>query len=170
MAGELVKARLKEALDGIAKACAHIVRSVMDSDIGINDKTGTNTLTLSDAYKDVEAINVDNMGVINLLINEYAVLYIDAQGYPYARRPGLTKSDGRPSFPPVEVIRAWAAKNMLPTDNSTIYLISKSIWEKGIKARPFIEASFEEMDNWYGEWADQLFEALCAELDEFFNQ
>lgn len=159
--------RIRNTLNEIAAQCVAIVHAVMDSDIGVNDKVGINTLTGSNAYKNIEAVTTEDIGVINLLIDEYAVLYIDGNGYEWARRPVTVKKDQK--WPPVQVIVEWAARKGLPTDNKTVYLICKSIWEKGIKARPFINASFEQIDKEFTDWADKLFNDLCSGLDEFFS-
>lgn len=159
--------RIKSTLKDFASQCAAIVRAVMDSDIGVNDKVNINTLSGSNAYKEVEGISTEDVEVINLLINEYAVLYVDGNGYPWARRPVTMKKDQK--WPPVDVISDWAARKGIPTDNGTIYRICYSIWYYGIKARPFIEPSFEEIDNQFDEWADKLFNDLCSGLDAFFK-
>lgn len=160
--------RIKTTLNEIAAQCVAIVHAVMDSEIGINDKVGINTLTGSNAYKNIEAVATDDIEVINLLIDEYAVLYIDGDGFEWARRPVSVKKDQK--WPPPQIIAEWAARKGLPTDNNTVYLMCKSIYEKGIKARPFINASFEEIDKEFENWADKLFNDLCSGLDEFFNQ
>lgn len=162
--------RIRNTLNEITAQCVAIVHTVMDSDIGVNDKVGINTLTGSNAYKNIEAVTTEDIGVINLLIDEYAVLYIDGNGYEWARRPVTVKKDQK--WPPVQVIAEWAARKGIAelTDNRAIYLICKSIFEKGIKARPFINASFEQIDKEFTDWADKLFNDLCSGLDEFFNQ
>lgn len=159
--------RIKSTLKEVAAQCAAIVRTVMDSDVGVNEKVGVNTLTGSNAYKQVEGIATDDIEVLQLLVNEYAVLYVDGNGFQWARRPVTEKPDQK--WPPVEVIRDWASRKGIPTDNGTIYRICYSIWYEGIKARPFIESSFSEIDNRFGEWADRLFNDLCSGLDEFFK-
>ena len=160
--------RIRNTLNEIAAQCVAIVHSVMDSEVGINDKVGFNTLSGSNAYKNIEAVAAEDLGVINLLVDEYAVLYIDGDGFEWARRPVTVKKDQK--WPPQQIIAEWAGRKGIPTDNSTIYLICRSIWEKGIKARPFIEPSFEEIDRRFAEWADKLFEDLCSGLDLFFNR
>ena len=160
--------RIKQTLTDIAIQCVSIVHAVMDSDIGINDKVNINTLTGSNAYNNIDAVATEDLGVINLLIDEYAVLYIDGDGFEWARRPVSVKKDQK--WPPPQIIAEWAARKGLPTDNNTVYLMCKSIYEKGIKARPFINASFEEIDKEFENWADKLFNDLCSGLDEFFNQ
>lgn len=159
--------RIKSTLKEVAAQCAAIVRSVMDSEAGVNDKVGVNTLTGSNAYKQVEGIATDDIEVLQLLVNEYAVLYVDGNGFEWARRPVTVKKDQK--WPPPQAIAEWAARKGIPTDNKTIYLICRSIWLEGIKARPFIESSFEIIDANFEEWADKLFDDLCVGLDEFFR-
>lgn len=159
---------IKSVLKDFAAQCAAIVRTVMDSDVGINEKVGINTLSGSNAYKEVEGVSTDDIEIVNLLINEYAVLYVDGNGFAWARRPVSEKPDQK--FPPPQVIAEWAGRKGIPTDNKTIYLICRSIWEKGIKARPFVETSFETIDEEFDGWADRLFDAICVGLDAFFNE
>ena len=163
--------RIKQTLNEFAKHCTIIVHAILNSEVGINNKVGKNTLGAgnSDLYNTIEALSTEDVGVINLLIPEYGVLYVDGNGYEYARRPKLMKN-GKPNFPPVEVIRDWATRKMLPNDNSSVYLYSRSIWEFGIKARPFVEPSLDEIGRQFDRWADKLFNDLCSGLDEFFNQ
>lgn len=159
--------RIKSTLKDVASQCAAIVRAVMDSEVGVNDKVGINTLSGSNAYKEIEGINGDDIEIISLLINEYAVLYVDGNGFEWARRPVTVKKDQK--FPPPQVIAEWCSRKGIPSDNKTVYLICRSIWLEGIKARPFIEPSFEEIDRQYDGWADQLFDDLCSGLDAFFK-
>ena len=56
--------RIKSTLKEVAAQCAAIVRTVMDSDVGVNDKVGVNTLTGSNAYKQVEGIATDDIEVL----------------------------------------------------------------------------------------------------------
>lgn len=171
---EIMKNKLHEALNDIQRDVVNIVRAVLDSDVGVNEKVYQNTLSDSNLYNEIEAeFDEENMDIINLMIPEYGVLYVDGDGYKWARRPAnpaLNDSYEKQSWPPTEAIRDWAARKGIPTDNSTIYLICRSIWWWGIKARPFIDPSFENFDKEFGEWADKLFDALTSGLDEFFNE
>ena len=164
--------RLKEVFDTVASECKLIMQTLLESDeIGINEKVGINTLADSRTHNQIEGINVDDFGIIKLLVNEYAVLYVDGIGYEWARRPANPDISGArldQSWPPVDIIVDWASRRGIPTVNETIYKICWSIWWKGIKARPFIEPTFDEIDNMYDEWADKIFDALCEGLDEFF--
>lgn len=164
---------LKEKLLEIKDEIVSIVHTILESDVGINPKTGTNTLQDSNLYNNIEVdFNEQDIEILNLMIPEYGVLYVDAEGHKWARRPAnpdLPDSKKDQSYPPPNVIAEWAGRKGIPTDNSTIYLICRSIWWEGIQARPFIDASFEEIDKRYTKWADELFETLIKPIDEFFN-
>ena len=136
-----------------------LVRMVMESNVGINRKTGSNTLVGSDIYKSlsVKATNDGDL-VFDIILNDY-ITYIES-----GRRKGA-------KFPPVAPIVAWARKKGIPTDNSTIYLIRRAISRDGIKPRPFMAHVLEEIDReWDDQLADELFNKIISEIDKFFNE
>lgn len=137
---------------------AKIVRMVMESNIGINSKTGGNTLSQSDIYRQLSVISTsDGDLVFDIMLNDY-ITYIES-----GRRKGA-------NMPPVEPIVRWARKHGIPTDNSTIYLIRRAISRDGIKPRPIMAKVFEELDNsWDDGWSDRLFKIIIEQLDKFFN-
>ena len=104
-----------------------LVRMVMESNVGINRKTGSNTLVNSNIYKtlSVKATNDGDL-IFDIILNDYLV-FIES-----GRRKGA-------KFPPVEPIVKWARSRGIPTDNSTIYLIRRAISRDGIKSRPILQ-------------------------------
>lgn len=135
-----------------------LVRMVMESNVGINSKTGSNTLVNSQIYKtlSVRATNDGDL-IFDIILNDYLV-YIEN-----GRRKGA-------KLPPVEPIVRWARSKGIPTDNSTIYLIRRAISRDGIKARPFMAHVMEEIDReWDNNVADELFNKIMEEIDKFFN-
>lgn len=135
-----------------------LVRMVMESNVGINSKTGSNTLINSQIYKtlSVRATNDGDL-IFDIILNDYLV-YIEN-----GRRKGA-------KLPPVEPIVRWARSKGIPTDNSTIYLIRRAISRDGIKARPFMAHVLEEIDReWDNNVADELFNKIMEEIDKFFN-
>lgn len=135
-----------------------LVRIVMESNVGINEKVGVNTLTNSDIYKtlSVRATNDGDL-VFDIILNDY-LIYIEN-----GRRKGA-------KFPPVEPIVKWCRKKGIPTDNSTIFLIRRAISRDGIKARPFMANVMDELDrNWKNDVADELFNKIMTEIDKWFN-
>jgi len=140
------------------KDIAKIVRMVMESNVGINSKTGGNTLSKSDIYRQLSVISTsDGDLVFDIMLNDY-ITFIES-----GRRKGA-------KFPPVEPIVRWARKHGIPTDNSTIYLIRRAISRDGIKPRPIMAKVFEELDNsWDDGWSDKLFDIIMEKIDKFFN-
>lgn len=135
-----------------------LVRMVMESNIGINDKVGKNTLTNSEIYKtlQVKATNDGDL-VFDIILNDYLV-FIES-----GRRKGA-------KMPPIEPIVRWARSRGIPTDNSTIFLIRRAISRDGIKARPFMAYVMDEVDReWNDSLADELFNKIMEETDKFFN-
>ena len=149
---------LTKIINEFAKDIATIVRLVMDSNVGINSKTGSNTLSQSDIYRQLSVISTsDGDLVFDIMLNDY-ITYIEN-----GRRKGA-------KMPPVEPIVRWARKHGIPTDNSTIFLIRRAISRDGIKPRPIMAHVFEELDRaWESEWSDRLFNIITEQLDKFFN-
>ena len=141
----------------IGKDIAKIVRTVMESNVGINSKVGVNTLSNSNLYNDLSVIATnDGDLVFDLMLNDY-LTFIES-----GRRKGA-------KMPPVEPIIRWCRQKGIPTDNSTVYLIRTAISRDGIKARPFMVHVFEEIDREWDSWADEIFNLIMDEIDKFFN-
>lgn len=149
---------LTRILFEFGKDIAKIVRMVMDSNVGINKKSGHNTLSNSDIYKQLSVISTsDGDLVFDIMLNDY-ITFIES-----GRRKGA-------KMPPVEPIVRWCKKKGIPTDNSTIYLIRRAISRDGIQPRPVMETVFKELDReWQGAWSDRLFGIIIEQLDNFFK-
>ena len=141
-----------------SKDLMQLVRMVMESNVGINQKVGRNTLTSSQIYKtlSVRATNDGDL-IFDIVLNDY-IQFIES-----GRRKGA-------KFPPVEPIVRWARSKGIPTDNSTIFLIRRAISRDGIKPRPIMQYVFEEVDReWDEQLADELFNKITEMIDNFFN-
>lgn len=141
-----------------SKDLMQLVRMVMESNVGINSKTGSNTLINSQIYNTLSVKATNNGDLIfDIILNDYLV-YIEN-----GRRKGA-------KMPPIEPIIRWAKSKGIPTDNSTIYLIRRAIARDGIKARPFMAHVMEEMDREWNGLADEIFNVIMEETDKFFNK
>lgn len=141
-----------------SKDLMQLVRMVMESNVGINQKVGRNTLTSSQIYKtlSVKATNDGDL-IFDIVLNDY-ITFIES-----GRRKGA-------KFPPVEPIVRWARSKGIPTDNSTIFLIRRAISRDGIKPRPIMQYVFDEIDReWDEQLADELFNKIMDLIDNFFN-
>lgn len=141
-----------------SKEVMSLVRMVMESNVGINEKVGRNTLVGSNIYKtlSVKATHDGDL-VFDIILNDY-ITFIES-----GRRKGA-------KFPPIEPIVRWARSRGIPTDNSTIYLIRRAISRDGIKPRPFMQYVFEDIErDWNENLADDLFNIIIKDVDKFFT-
>ena len=89
------------------------------------------------------------------------------------RRPG--------SYPPAAAILAWVREYNIQTRTSSskrslsvnqlVFLIQRSIYKNGIKARPFLKDSQEFAEKLAGDIAEQIIlPSLASPLDKVFNK
>lgn len=150
-------ARVASVIADIMTEAKSIVLVVMSSELGVNKKVGKNTLVDSDLFNTVD-VKSEDIEVVTLLVNDY-IDYIEN-----GRKPG--------SFPPPHAIAEWCQKKGLPSDNSTVFLICRSIYEKGIAPRPIFDGSegvWETIDSVFDAWAEDIFTAITSGLTEWFN-
>ena len=141
-----------------SKDLMQIVRMVMESNVGINEKVGENTLVKSNIYKtlSVKATNDGDL-IFDIILNDY-LTFIES-----GRRKGA-------KMPPVEPIVRWCKSKGISTDNSTIFLIRRAISRDGIRPRPIMQYVFDEIDReWNDGLADEIFSKIMEEIDKFFN-
>lgn len=151
----MYKRDFKEVIDQIAFDIKRAFQYLMESERGINNKINENTLVDSHIYDELE-VNQTDIGLYTILINDY-VDYIES-----GMQPGHWVKE--------DYLIPWMVDKGIPTDNETIKKVQGSIYWYGIEPRPFVEDSFERIESFWDEWADELFESLCAELDIFFDE
>ena len=157
MSKEEIIARVEALMQIIAEESKAIIRYVLESDKGVNPKVGKNTLVDSELYNTI-GCDVDDIEVVRLFVNDY-IDYIEN-----GRASG--------SFPPPQAIADWCGRKGLPTDNSTVYAICMSIYQKGIAPRPIFEGNdgvWERIDAVFDRWSESIVNAITSNLDEFFN-
>lgn len=163
---------IRKELQGLAESIKKEILRRMESSVGINKRTGTNTLVDSDLYRsvDVKADN-DNELVFSILQHwEYVVL-----GWKHTGRfPGT-----RDQF--LENLRDWVRRKGIRFGNMTqtqiVYAIYRNINMEGISARPFITYDPNEdpaailpfLDDFFTKWADEVFEEITKEIDKKFK-
>lgn len=142
----------------IASDIVTIIRLVMESDVGTNSKTNTNTLVGSNLYKTLKTIaRNDGDLVFDIMMNDY-LQYVEN-----GRRKGA-------KWPPIDPIVQWMKRKGIQPTNSNIFLIRRSIAEQGIKPRPILAKALELIDDkWNDKWADRLFEVIIGELEGYFK-
>ena len=148
---------LHKYLETIAKEAKSILMSVMASEKGVNTKVGVNTLVDGRIFQEIET-DVEDVELVNLLVNDY-IQYIES-----GRRPG--------TYPPPNVIAEWCQRRHIPSDNRTVYLICRSIYEKGIPARPIFDGNggvWDMIDKEWSTWSDVIFQTITDYLSDDFK-
>lgn len=142
------------AVHALSEIILKSLKDILASDIGVNKKSGKNSLKNSDFAKSLE--------VLTGLKEDSFEFYVVGNYYWYwiewGRKPNRR-------MPPYDPILRWAKKNGLPTDNSTLYAIRKSIGENGFEGRHFIEPTLSMIEKDLDAWADKVFESIVSMLD-----
>lgn len=144
-------------LETIAKEAKGIIMSVMASEKGVNAKVGVNTLVDGRIFQEIDT-DVEDVELVKLLVNDY-IQYIES-----GRKAG--------TYPPPNVIAEWCQRRGIPSDNSTVYLICRSIYENGIKARPIFDGDggvWDMVEREWSTWSEMIFETICSGLSENFK-
>lgn len=162
--------KLREVLEELGNEVIKHFREVMNSDMGINPKTGTNTLKDSNLYKQMDMKVYPDREMVEVLINSYAE-YVDMGRMSHAEvKTGNFTPMKNGGFPPLNVLRDWAQRKGIPTDNRTLYLIGRSIAINGIRPRPVFSYAWRDLEDMLPEYLDKLFEAIINDLVEWFNK
>lgn len=148
----------------IAQDIVRAAREVMASSVGINDKVAKNTLVDSDLSRQIDW-KIDFSGervIIDTLFNYY-IQFIEE-----GRKPMTGK------MPPEDAIIKWMRRKHIVSSNRNIrsvaFLIRRAIWRDGYNARPILKTLSDNVDDlWETKWADQLFEALIKDINEYFK-
>ena len=159
MKKEEVIANARAAVLSVAAQCKEVVRAVMEGPLGVNDKVGRNTLVGSRLMESVDSSVGEDVEVVRIAMNGY-VEFIES-----GRRPG--------SWPPPHAIAEWCQRKGIPSDNSTVFLICRSIYERGIKARPMFDPSggiWELAEQYFDRtWGEDVFNAILKIIDDYFS-
>lgn len=158
-----MRVELAKVIQEISNDIVRGARQIMDSDVGINTKVGTNTLSHSNLYNQIKQSwkEGDNI-VIDTIFNGY-LEYIELDRPPrYGKRP------------PVLEIAKWLKRKHIVSSNENImsvaYAVSYAIWRDGWKGRKVFDALDKYVDSGFdNQYADLIFEGLFKELDNYFK-
>ena len=161
---------IKEALQELADEMKSILEDRIDK-YGINQRTGENTLQGSELERSIEIEATDNG--VRLSINAY---------WEFVSR-GWQRTGNYPNTfaQMLSNVLKWVRDKGIRfgslTENQITWAVVKSIWERGITARPFMVYSDDgdltkmipELDAYIDKWFDTLFEAIITDLNKYFN-
>ena len=138
---------------------------------GINPKTGANTLQGSELEKSLKVIPEEDG--LTLQIASYWEFV--SRGWERTHNYEGTMSQF------VRNVNDWVRRKGISLGNMTqsqmVFIIIKNIMEKGLRARPFmvydeegdLEKMIPELKDYMGKWFDDLFQAITADLDNYFK-
>lgn len=155
---------IQKILRHISDDIVNLAREIMSSDIGINEKIGINTLYGSRLYENIKSGYKfdDDAAVFETFFNHYIEFIEEGRPPKHGKRP------------PVDVIVQWLKRKNIVSSNENIrsvaYAVSYAIWRDGYKARKVLAKLEEAVDKAFeNDWADQLFNALIADIDDWFS-
>ena len=165
---------IKEALQELAQAIKEEVIRRMDSEIGINPRTGKNTLKGSELQKSVEVNVVSETELVFQIADYYQYVVTGWKrtgSYPNTWEQFLTNLD------------RWVTRKNVRLGNLTqsqiVWMLYKKMMFEGreIAARPFINYDPQGdpmvvlpfLEEFFDKWAENIFNELMKEL-KIFNK
>lgn len=155
-----MKQDVNKIIKTLSQTFLNAFRMILSSNVGINAKSGTNTLKDSNLSRTAKTAvgETENDVIAELLVNDY-IEFIES-----GRRKGA-------KFPPVSPIVQWCRRHGIPTDNSTVFLIRRAISRDGIPARTIMTYVFDIMDTEMDRrFYDAIYDSITKEITDFFNK
>lgn len=162
--------KLHNALQELAEAVKRIINDRIHK-YGYNERARKNTLEGSELQRTMKVTTTEDG--IALQIADYMQFIV--RGWKRTGNyPGTFKDF-------VENVDRWVINKNIHIgnlkQNEITYYVIKQIWEKGIKARPFLVWDNEgdlskmipELNDYIDKWFDTLFEAITEDLNKYFN-
>ena len=159
-----MEVELAKIIKSFAEDIVEEARQIMASNIGINEKTGTNTLKNSDLYKQIDwSFREEGEDIIIDTLFNFYITFIEWE------RP---KNYGK--MPPISAIQKWLVrKHIAPLNKnirSTAFVIARAIQRDGHKGRPILATLFKNTgEKWDNEWSYKLFNEIIKDLTAYFN-
>lgn len=162
---------LLNLLQELADRIKERIISDMSSDIGINKKVNKNTLINSDLMKSVSVEAIDENTIIFSIADYYEKV---VQG----RKEGIKLSSNE-----IESLKLWIRKKQIRfegcDENTTLWLVIRSIYNYGIAPRPFIRSGEKNgedpskilryLDDYFNTWSDDVFNLIITKLNKLFK-
>lgn len=166
---------LRNALQELAKEIKDEIIRRLHSDVGINPRTGTNTLVGSNLESSIEVKATGDNEIVFKIADYYQ--YVVTGWKRTGRYPGTAHLF-------VANVLDWVKRkgvrlgNM--SQNQVVWYLYKRMLIDGrqIAARPFIEYDPDGdaskilpfLDEFFDNWADKVFKEITKELDKYFNK
>lgn len=145
---------IDKILNALKEDLKALFQGVLESDMGINDKVGVNTLVNSNLHDEVSVTN--NFNVFTIFYNDY-LEYIESGRKPLAKRV------------PIGVLVNWMRRKGISNDVKVAYAIQQSIFYEGISPRPFFPVFEDDLDRMMEQYLDKIFEGIITNLNNYFS-
>ena len=165
---------IDKALKELARMVKNEIILRLHSSVGINPRTGTNTLIGSDLEKSIDVT----------VINETTLEFQIADYYEYVVR-GWKRTGRYPGTANLFIknILDWIRKKNIRignlSQNQIAFILYRKMLIEGrqITPRPFINYDENEdvskilpfLDDFFDKWSDWVFDAIMSEIDKYFN-
>lgn len=139
--------RIHNAFNELADTVKTIIKTAM-VDAGVNEDAHIIEDLTSEAV---------GMELVKVMIHDYYANINNGSQY-------TTK------HPPFQAIYDWCDEVLHDTDNSTIFAVREAIFQRGLKARPFMGDIKLAIDDLYDTFGDEVFEIFCDEVDKLMGK
>lgn len=166
---------LHNALKELAEEIKNEILARLRSNVGINPRTGTNTLIGSELEKSIDVKQIDNETLVFQIADYYEYVVL-----------GWRKTGRFPNTAHLFIknITDWVRRKHIRlggmTENQIVWYLYKRMLIEGreITPRPFINYSPSDdvaeilpfLDDFFSRWADNVFNKITEELDKYFNE
>lgn len=166
---------IKAALTQLANDIKKEILRRMSSNVGVNGRTGRNTLVGSDLYYSVDVYPK----------SDTTIVFQIADYYEYVVKGWKRTHQGKGSFQEYLInIRNWIRKKNIRwgnlTENQMVWVLAKRMFGEEnytIAARPFINYGPDGdvskilpfLDDFFDKWADWMFDKITEDIDKYFN-
>ena len=167
---------LQQALQELAKQVKEEIIRRLHSRVGINPRTGSNTLIGSNLERSIEVKAEDDTSIVFQIADYYE--YIVSGWRRTGNFPGTAHLF-------IRNVTNWVRKNNIRlgnmTENQIVWYLYKRMLIEGreISPRPFIESGYNNdedpskilpfLDDFFDKWADKVFNKITEELDKQFT-
>lgn len=139
--------KIYDAFNELAETVKTIIRTAM-----IENGVSEDAHIVEDLKS--EAVGMD---LVKVMIHDYYA-YIN-NGSHYTQYP-----------PPIEAIRGWCEEKLNTTDNSVVFAVREAIFQRGLKARPFMGDIILAINDLYDSFGDEVFEIFCDEVNKIMGR
>ncbi len=166
---------IRDALHELADMVKDEIIARLHSPVGINRRTGQNTLVGSDLEKSIE-VNV---------VGDNAIVFEIADHFQYVVT-GWRRTGNFPNTAHLFIrnVTDWVRRKHIRlgsmTENQIVWYLYKRMLIEGrqIAARPFINYDpngdpsviLPFLDDFFNKWADKVFELIMNDINKYFNE